>query len=116
MNDERRRDVEHARALKFGGGVKRFAWFPVKLLEGDWLWLETYYAYYAVRNDGGRYRLWRNCWGDIVVRCRTKGLRQDIARWIFKGCCDAVRECVCFDYIGCLGVHDVDADGGWEFG
>ena len=41
------------------GGMREYAWLPVKLANGRWVWLEHYYAYYhGGTNEDGTYFLW----------------------------------------------------------
>ena len=45
MTREKRYAVMQARNKKLLNGVKRFAWFPMKLESDDWVWLDFCYCY-----------------------------------------------------------------------
>ena len=38
---------EQERRKRLMNGVKKFAWFPVKIDTGEYVWLTTYYQYYS---------------------------------------------------------------------
>jgi hypothetical protein len=40
-------------------GVEEFAWLPVRLANGKWIWLQKYYAYYhGGVYENGQYFIW----------------------------------------------------------
>lgn len=50
---------EQAKIKTMIDGVRKFAWLPVRLANGQLVWLQTYYAYYrAGTNTDGTFFIW----------------------------------------------------------
>ena len=41
---------EQERRRRLMNGVKKFAWFPIKINTGEYVWLATYYQYYSAHS------------------------------------------------------------------
>ena len=46
--DSQKLAERNAKILRKAKGVSKYAWYPVKVDNGQWIWLEFYYAYYHV--------------------------------------------------------------------
>ena len=55
-NDERW-DKEQKEIQKRINGIRRFALIPKELANGQWVWLQPYFSYYAGEEDNGIYQL-----------------------------------------------------------
>jgi len=49
--NEEKFKIKQNNILKKINGIKKYAWFPIILFNGQWAWLVTYYTYY----DGCQY-------------------------------------------------------------
>lgn len=39
---------KNAKIMRLLKGVSKYAWYPVKLDTGQWIWFDYYYAYYHI--------------------------------------------------------------------
>ena len=45
--EQKKYNKEQMKLERLMNGVKKFAWLPVKIMSGEYVWLTTYYQYYS---------------------------------------------------------------------